>query len=673
MPIPPNEIVRAEQIQMDAARLPAPQVRLIAGPGTGKSSTIEKRVVWLLDEGVASHQIYVVSFTRASARDLQERVAEYCARHGHGNAGPIRVSTLHSLALRILRAAGLLNRYPVDPTVLDNWELEEIFDAEFGVASNIRSKVRQKEIRYYHEAHWSTGVFNPPNYLPPDPPISQNESDEFLAFQPLRTQLYSCVLPGEVIRQCVQEIQSGNIDPLPLLNVAQLIVDEFQDLNPMDLELVRELTNRGVTTFVAGDDDQSIYSFRFATPSGIQRFPQQHPAAAQATLEDCFRSMPEILGAATRLIQAFPAQNRIPKTSSSLYRNSNPPALGVVQRWRFVNAQRESQAIASSCTELIRRGVNPRDILVLLNNQRAVGKQIADFLTGAQVPFEPPRGESFLDTSVGRFVLALLRIVCNRDDYIAHRTLLGIRVGVGPATCQLIAQTVTDNNLNFRDLFYRPLPAGVFRGRAQTAIANCAQICQELLTWHEGNTLQDRLPDISHKIQEVLSDVEVVPWQNFAAQLPGDMTLAELRDYMWTDNDEQQAQIMQIVFARLGQVVPQNHLLPQRVRLMTMHGAKGLSGRIVFIPGLEDELLPGPWRAPYLGLVLEAARLLYVSITRARAACIVSYSTFRFLNGAMRRHTASRFTPHLNGPFIARDEGLTDVEADQIVLNCNQI
>ncbi|HIE47441.1 TPA: ATP-dependent helicase [Candidatus Bipolaricaulota bacterium] len=82
---------------------------------------------------------------------------------------------------------------------------------------------------------------------------------------------------------------------------------------------------------------------------------------------------------------------------------------------------------------------------------------------------------------------------------------------------------------------------------------------------------------------------------------------------------------------------------------MTMHGAKGLSGQIVFIPGLEEEILPGPWRQPYPGLVLEAARLLYVSITRARAACILSHARTRIVNGRFSRQTASRFCPHLGG------------------------
>jgi DNA helicase II / ATP-dependent DNA helicase PcrA len=673
MPIPANYIAAAEAVQRAAASAPEAQVRLIAGPGTGKSSAIERRVCWLLEHGVASDEIYAVSFTRASARDLQERIIDYCQSHEQENAGQVRVSTLHSLALRMLRAAGLLTRYAVDPLVLDNWELENVFDAEFGVASSIRSKTRREQIRYYHEAYWSTGIWHPPNYLPPDPPISQAESNLFLTFHGPRTQLYSCVLPGEIIGQCVEEINAGTIDALTLLHIRHLIVDEFQDLNPMDLDLVRALTDRGVTTFVAGDDDQSIYSFRFATPSGIQEFPQRYPHAARHTLQDCFRCMPSILAVGNSLIQAFPVQNRVAKDSTSLYQHSEPPATGVVHRWRFANGRIESNAIATSCRELIDVGIRPRDILILLNNQRVLASEITTHLEGLNVPFDPPRVDSFLDSPTGRLALAVLRIVSNSDDYVAHRTLLGLRTGVGMSTCHQIAQAVIDNNVNYRNLFYRPLPNNLLSTRCANAVNHARTICARVAPWLELDTIGQRADDLAGLVEEVLGIHEAGLWRNFTAQFPEDMTLRELRDFMWADNDEQQAQIIQGVYVRLGQPVPDDQLLPQRVRIMTMHAAKGLSARIVFIPALEDSLIPGPWRTPFPGLVLEAARLLYVSITRARAACIMSFASRRFVNGRNQPQAPSRFNTSLNGGFVQRDMGLTHEQIQEIVDQCSAI
>jgi superfamily I DNA/RNA helicase len=151
------------------------------------------------------------------------------------------------------------------------------------------------------------------------------------------------------------------------------------------------------------------------------------------------------------------------------------------------------------------------------------------------------------------------------------------------------------------------------------------------------------------------------------------MTLHEMRDYVWADTDEQQASILHRVYTRLGQDVPEDAVLPERVRLMTMHGAKGLSGSVVFIPGLEETILPGSKRAPYPGLVLEAARLLYVSITRARAVCIMSNAYRRFFNGKNVAQAPSQFTPHLGSAFQQRPSGLQPAEIQNVLAMLQEI
>jgi DNA helicase II / ATP-dependent DNA helicase PcrA len=146
------------------------------------------------------------------------------------------------------------------------------------------------------------------------------------------------------------------------------------------------------------------------------------------------------------------------------------------------------------------------------------------------------------------------------------------------------------------------------------------------------------------------------------------MTLEELRDYVWTDNDEQQSMILGRVYQRLNLQIPAGGFLPPRVRLMTMHGAKGLNATVVFAPGLEESILPGNFRQPYPGLVLEAARMLYVSITRARAACILSYADQRLVYGRVARQRPSQFLLQTGGAFDVRNAGLTIPEV-MAVLN----
>jgi superfamily I DNA/RNA helicase len=672
MPITNAQIQAAEAIQDAAAHDPSPQVRLVAGPGTGKSRTIEERVRWLLAQHVPATAIAVVSFTRASSSDLRSRIRAYCDTNNQVGANYVRVSTLHSLALSLLSAAGLLLQYPAPPLVLDDWELENVFDAEFGHLQHI-GKRRRVAIRRQHEAFWNTGSWGPSNYIPPNPPITPAERASFTAFHGPRTQTYSCVLPGEIVRQCLQHIQAGTLDPVALSHLQHLIVDEYQDLNPIDLQFVDEMITRGVTTFVAGDDDQSIYSFRYGSPAGIQLFTGKYPSAGSRTLSECFRCTPAPIAASGALIGAHAGPNRIPKTIQSLYATAVPPLSGIVHRWRFSSGRDEVRAIATSCQTLLGAGVPPRQILVLLSDSRQLLPLLRQEMDAAAVPFEPPRSETFIDSPVGRFLLAIVRLVCKTEDYVAHRLLLGLRSGVGVATCHLIAQTVVDQALNYRDIFHNPLPLSAFSGRALTALNHARDVCVQIAGWVPADTLALRSAEISTILAASFDGAAVQDWQQYSATLPGDINLEELRDWLWADNDEQQMTVLGDVYARLGQLMPTTAVLPPRIRVMTMHGAKGLSARIVFVPGLEDSILPGPRRSPYPGLVLEAARLLYVSLTRARVACIVSYATRRMVQGHMRNQVASRFAANLSDAFQQRTVGLSAAELQLILSETAQL
>jgi DNA helicase II / ATP-dependent DNA helicase PcrA len=394
MPLRQIDIDNAVAAQEAAARDGSAAIRLVAGPGTGKSATIEERVRWLLAQGTEPERIFAVSFTRASATELRDRIRLYCTRAGLAGVEAVSITTLHSLALRVLRRAGLLAAYPspAGPMVLDDWELRQVFETEFANATS-RTPTRSRDIRIEHEAFWSTGQWAPGNFIPPDPPISHAERTSFTAFHRPRTQTYSCVLPGEIVRVAVDQIAVGALDVRDLLDLDELIVDEFQDLNPADLEFIDHLVREGARTFVAGDDDQSIYSFRFADPTGIQDLVAQHGAAAHE-LEGCFRCTPSVLEGAARLIERNPLPARIPKHLRSLYATAEPPLRGEALVWRFQTHRVEAEAIATSCQRLIAAGVAPEQILILISDRRALVGHITNALQASGVRHSPPDTDS---------------------------------------------------------------------------------------------------------------------------------------------------------------------------------------------------------------------------------------------------------------------------------------
>jgi DNA helicase-2/ATP-dependent DNA helicase PcrA len=131
--------------------------------------------------------------------------------------------------------------------------------------------------------------------------------------------------------------------------------------------------------------------------------------------------------------------------------------------------------------------------------------------------------------------------------------------------------------------------------------------------------------------------------------------------------------VLQAARERLGVPSSRDGSSSESIRAMTIHGAKGLSASVVFVPGLTEQALPGPRRRPYPGLVSEAARMLYVAVTRARAACVMSYPKTCMMYGAFCKTTPSRFTSHLGGCFVDRAGGLTVSEADAILQTCDKL
>jgi DNA helicase-2/ATP-dependent DNA helicase PcrA len=668
MSLRPEHIAEAEAAQHRAAHDPSEHVRVVAGPGTGKSATIEERVCWLLDDqGVAPSCVVAVSFTRASTSDIRERIEHARARRGI-SGDPVAVSTLHALALRILRRAGVLESFPADPTVLGHWELRNIFEAEFGKTMGIRGVTRPEQIRRDHEAFWQSGAFDPPNVVPPDPPISDDERDKFQRFHGPRSQLYSCVLPGEVVARCVERMDAGTLDPAALLGIEHLIVDEFQDLNPMDLRFVHGLADHGVRFFVAGDDDQSLYAFRYASPQGISDFPARRPGSGDHTLSHCFRCAPRVLDAAQTLIRANAADGRIEKNLVSLWEGADPPVLGGLGCWKFASGVAEARAIARSCQRLIGAGVRASELMILVASKTTPASDIEAALGELDVPYSPVKEASIIDTDAGRAGYALLSIVIEPQDYVAHRTLLGIRDGVGLGTCNDIARAVIENNRNYRDLFYSAVPDGLLSTRAARAVARSADVCASLTGWSSEDLLAERLDELSVLVDEIRgADGESDELRAYFEALPAEFNLAETYLFMSAGNDEERRRALRAAGVRLGEEEPDMSLVPERVQVLTMHGAKGLSAQVVFIPGLEEASLPGEKRRAYPGLVLEAARMLFVSITRGRVVCVLSYARTRVVNGANGPRTPSRFTSAVGKPFSERTaDGMPDELAGKV-------
>jgi DNA helicase-2/ATP-dependent DNA helicase PcrA len=500
------------------------------------------------------------------------------------------------------------------------------------------------------------------------------------------------VLPGEVIYKCVEALQQGALQANQLPTIEHLIVDEFQDLNACDQEFVRLLSANNAVLFVAGDDDQSIYSFRHANPHGIVQFQSIYPSSVMHVLTDCFRCTPAILGPASQLITYN--QNRVPKNLTALYGAASPPVQGQMMVWSFQTAQEEARAVAQSCQELINAGMAGREdeILILISNRRVQLDILAQELGNLGLPYEPPRGATLTNEYEAiRAVYALLRIArdnsTGEEDYPAHRDVLGVLSGVGHSTAKAIADACITNNQNFRELFYLSQCPGWLSGRCPAAVQRVMRVVQSVSSWDMDDTLASRSTDITTVLSSQIFTTGrnatniLAVWISLVGALPVQMTLDELLQFLSSDSESDQQAILDLVNQRMGATqTSANGPAQKRIKILTMHGAKGLNGKVVFIPSAEQGIMPNFRALQATGLLIEQRRLFYVSVTRAMACCIASHASqhsgaqaMALTQRSVARLTRSQFLNEMSIPSMTRTSGLSQAEAAAIVADVNNL
>jgi DNA helicase-2/ATP-dependent DNA helicase PcrA len=380
--------------------------------------------------------------------------------------------------------------------------------------------------------------------------------------------------------------------------------------------------------------------------------------------------------------------NRVAKNLVSLYGAASPPVQGRLWVWSFQTAQEEARAIARSCQELINAGMAGREdeILILISNRRVQLDLIAQELGNLGLPYDPPRGASLVnELEPIRAVYALLRIARDQatgeEDYPAHRDVLGILSGVGHVTAKAVADACITNNQNFRQLFHLPACPTWLTGRPASAVQRVMAIVQAIGNWTMTDTLASRTADIAGVLSTHIftsggnAANNVAMWNTLAGALPAQMTLEELLQFLAADSESDQQAILDLVNQRIGgSPTPAQPPLQKRIRILTMHGAKGLSGKVVFIPSAEQGIMPNFKALQATGLLIEQRRLFYVSVTRAMACCIISHAAqhtgaqaMALTQNPVARLTRSQFLNEMNVPSISRSNGLTSQEAQAIV------
>lgn len=381
------------------------RIRVVSGPGTGKSFALKRRVARLLEEGIDPHAILPVTFTRVAAEDLHRDLVSL----NIAGCENLRGRTLHSLGLGILRrqhvlestsrVARLLNRFEQEPLLYD-------LPSSFG-----NKRQREKKIRAF-EAAWARLQEEEPGFAL-DPVDAQFEQllKDWLRF-------HKAMLIGEIIPELYRYLRNNPASPEHRL-FDQVIVDEFQDLNKAEQRVI-ELLGGTNSICIVGDDDQSIYSFKHANPEGIRNWHEIHADLADHQLLECKRCPVSVIRMANALIENN--NDRDERELVEIAENGD----GEVRILQYTDLESEITGIVEIVENLVQeREVPPEDILILAQ-RRIIGNPIHDELQEKGIPVKSYYQESELDSVSAQERVAILKLLVNSEDRVALRWLLGL-------------------------------------------------------------------------------------------------------------------------------------------------------------------------------------------------------------------------------------------------------
>ncbi|HTR53138.1 MAG TPA: UvrD-helicase domain-containing protein [Kofleriaceae bacterium] len=654
--------------QREAASHGSGPMLVLAGAGSGKTRVITFRIAHLLAQGVSPRAICAVTFTNKAAEEMRERIG-HLLRDRH-LARELSIGTFHALGLHVLRSERKALGLPRGFAIYDQAD-------SIGAVREAMRTIHDGDRRYDAKAVATRISLAKNAFVSPDE-FAGNPADDY-------DEITAHVYPKyqDTLRACaafdfddliVEPVRLWQRDPEVGRRWAErfeyVMVDEFQDTNRAQLEMVRHLVSPHQNLVVVGDDDQSIYSWRGADPTNILRFAELFAGAKVVKLEQNYRSTKTILAAANQVIA-----HNTKRHGKTLW--SNVGEGDAITHAVAATAEDEAKWIAREIRRLRDDGRPWSDVAVLYRSNLQA-KVLEEELRAAEVPYVMYGGQQFFERKEVKDVIAYLRVALNPRDELALRRVLNYPArGIGATTVEKLVAAAHAKHAtlwdalaqvdahggaragidSFRNAVSR-LGAGIDSG--MDVVAATRGLIDDVALYDDLRAASPSLSAAQRRIDNVENLLGSLA--RFAERGNGRDGLAEyLRLLTLETSDKKEAS-------------------GERVILTTLHGAKGLEFPVVFLIGLEEELLPhartlnpqvsdvaDPDHATDIS---EERRLCYVGITRAQRKLYLTRACTRVTRGRSVQRTPSRFLLEIPDELLeVRDlgeEARQKVPADEV-------
>jgi DNA helicase-2/ATP-dependent DNA helicase PcrA len=647
-------------------------VLVLAGPGSGKTGVLTRRIAYLIDVGgVAPWNILAVTFTNKAAHEMRERVEKLLgdrfatSQPGQtARLGGLTIGTFHSICARLLRIETAAFGYQ------PNWVIYDSAD-QHALVRNLLSEMNLDEKRYNPSAIHAH--------------ISK-QKNELITPERHRAHTYFDEIAGRVYARYQETLKSNNaldFDDLLLRSVLllheqpaiqrkyqqkwhYLLIDEFQDTNTAQYEFIRLLANAPEgkrNLFVVGDEDQSIYKFRGASYENVKNFRRDYPDATVVLLEQNYRSTQTILEVANAVIANN--RNRTPKKLHTA--NGQGAAVMVYEAYNEIE---EANYICDEIERLVGTRAYGLGDFAVMYRTNAQSRALEEAFVLRQIKHKLIGAIRFYERKEVKDALAYLRIIHNQADSVAlDRVINEPPRGIGPKTYAALKLWAVEIGVNEQTALAillhgpavigqrlgRTLPAAAYKapdlgGRALNALTDFAKLLEGWIRTRE----RGRYASVADLLDLVLEDAGYIHTLRDGSDEGEDRyaNLQELRgvaaQYTPGMVDPASEQTPLGLFLEEASLVSDTDQLEEGsagVTLLTLHTAKGLEFPVVFLVGLEEGILPHmrSMESNDPEEIAEERRLTYVGITRAKKRLYLVYAFRRSLWGGVEIQKPSRF------------------------------
>ena len=627
---------------------------VIAGAGSGKTRVLTYKIAYLLENGYQPWNILALTFTNKAAREMKERIARQV---GPERARHLWMGTFHSMFLRILHVEAWYIGFTSQFTIYDTADSKSL----------IRSIIKEMGLdeKVYKPGMVQARISNAKNHLVSPAGYANNkeayEGDRAAKVPALRD-IYQ-----RYWERC-RQADAMDFDDLLFYTFLlfrdhhevlaryqdlfrYILVDEYQDTNFAQHSIVLQLAKNHQHVCVVGDDAQSIYSFRGADIDNILYFTKVYPDTKVFKLEQNYRSTQTIVRAANSLIEKNQWQIRKEVFSEK----EKGEAIGVYQAYSDVE---EGDIVVNKIAELRREKRYAYSDFAILYRTNAQSRIFEEAMRKRSMPYRIYGGLSFYQRKEIKDVIAYFRLIVNPNDEEAFKRIINYPArGIGDTTVGKIIAAATGHNVSLWTVLCEPLAYGL---NFNKGTVGKLQAFRELISAFITDAAEKNAYEIGADIIRQSGIINDVCQENSPENLSRKENIEELvngmSDFCAQRQEEGNPNVL------LGDFLSEVSLLTdqdsdkdgddEEITLMTVHSAKGLEFKNVFVVGMEENLFPSGMVGDSPRALEEERRLFYVAITRAEEHCFLSYAKTRFRYGKMEFGSPSRFLKDIDIRFL---------------------